>query len=53
MLNTNTYVTSVPLRVSKVLQEGEKFMKWDDVSRILMVILLYTLFTLNLYNIIL
>lgn len=33
MLNTGTYVSTGPVEVSQSLQDGEKFIKWDDVSK--------------------
>ncbi|XP_036222652.2 1-phosphatidylinositol 4,5-bisphosphate phosphodiesterase classes I and II isoform X4 [Bactrocera oleae] len=32
MLNTSTYVSIGPVEVPKALQDGEKFVKWDDDS---------------------
>lgn len=32
MLTTGTYVSSGPIEVSQAMQDGEKFIKWDDVS---------------------
>ncbi|XP_011296574.1 1-phosphatidylinositol 4,5-bisphosphate phosphodiesterase classes I and II isoform X2 [Musca domestica] len=32
MLNTGTYVSTGPVEVSQSLQDGEKFIKWDDDS---------------------
>ncbi|XP_049302306.1 1-phosphatidylinositol 4,5-bisphosphate phosphodiesterase classes I and II isoform X4 [Bactrocera dorsalis] len=32
MLNTSTYVSIGPVEVPKALQDGEKFIKWDDDS---------------------
>lgn len=31
-LPSGTYVSFGPVEVSKALQDGEKFVKWDDVS---------------------
>ncbi|KAI8125628.1 5-bisphosphate phosphodiesterase classes I and II, 1-phosphatidylinositol 4 [Lucilia cuprina] len=33
MLSTGTYVSSGPIEVSQAMQDGEKFIKWDDVSK--------------------
>ncbi|XP_013102545.1 1-phosphatidylinositol 4,5-bisphosphate phosphodiesterase classes I and II isoform X3 [Stomoxys calcitrans] len=32
MLNSGTYVSTGPVEVSQALQDGEKFIKWDDDS---------------------
>lgn len=32
VMTTGTYVTFGPVEVSKALQDGEKFVKWDEVS---------------------
>lgn len=35
-LTTGTYVSFGPVEVTKALQEGEKFVKWDEVRTIFM-----------------
>lgn len=32
MLGSGTYVSAGPVEVSKAMQDGEKFIKWDEVS---------------------